>query len=124
MNSPPLRQTVAKVGDTPVILPLDLASIRLDLDGDGKASDYETLGAMMQGMAGASAIPASAPLAVDFDTADIYWLRGYSSFIAAFAQLLLSNDFNQSFDKTFHLYFPKAGLPLADKLVFNPAWAT
>jgi hypothetical protein len=111
---------LAKVGDSPVALPIDLAKIRLDLDGDGKASDYESLGVMMSGMAGASAIPAGAPLTVDFDTADIYWLRGYSNFIAAFAQLLLSNDFNASFDKTFHLYFPKAGLPLADKLVFNP----
>lgn len=114
------EKDLAQVGDKPVALPLDLARIRLDLDADGKASDYETLGVMMAGMAGTSAIPAAAPLAVDFDTADIYWLRGYSSFIAAFAQLLLSNDFNASFDKTFHIYFPKAGLPLAGKLVFNP----
>ena len=109
------------MGDKPVALPLDLASIRLDLDGDGKASDYETLGAMMQGIRPArQPFPPAQPLAVDFDTADIYWLRGYSSFVAAFAQLLLSNDFNASFDKTFHIYFPKAGLPMADKLVFNP----
>lgn len=111
---------LSQVGDQSVALPLDLAKIRLDFDADGKASDYESLGVMMQGMAGTSAIPAGAPLAVDFDTADIYWLRGYSNFIAAFAQLLLAHDFNQSFDKTFHLYFPKAGLPMADKLVFNP----
>ena len=114
------EKDLAQVGDKPVVLPLDLAKIRLDLDGDGKASDYESLGAMMQGMAGTASIPAGNPLSVDFDTADIYWLRGYQNFIGAFAQLLLSNDFNATFDKTFHIYFPKAGLPLADKLVFNP----
>ncbi len=60
------------------------------------------------------------PMAVDFDTADIYWLRGYGSFLGAFGQLLLAHDFSAAFDKTFHIYFPKAGLPLADKLVFDP----
>lgn len=114
------EKDLAQVGDKPVALALDLARIRLDLDGDGKAADYETLGVMMSGMAGSSALPANAPLQVDFDTADVYWLRGYQNFIGAFAQLLLAHDFNASFDKTFHLYFPKAGLPLADKLVFNP----
>ena len=47
MNLPPPSKICRKVGDKPVALPLDLAKVRLDLDGDGKASDYETLGVMM-----------------------------------------------------------------------------
>jgi hypothetical protein len=108
---------LAEVGDAPVALPLDLARLKLDLDGDGKASDYEALGTMIPGLTGSAA---AAAMPVDFDTADIYWLRGYGNFIGAFAQLLLAHDFSETFDKTFHLYFPRAGLPLADKLVFDP----
>jgi hypothetical protein len=113
---------LAKVGDHDVQLPLDLAKVRLDLDGDGKASDYETIGVMfshLRGVSADAAIP-GLPLAVDFDTADVYWLRGYGSFLGAFSELLLSNDFSEAFDKTFHIYFPHAGLPLADKLAVDP----
>lgn len=115
------EQDLAQVGDKDVQLPLDLAKVRLDLDGDGKAADYETIGVMfshLRGM-GVGDAAANAPMPVDFDTADIYWARGYGNFLGAFSQLLLSNDFSDTFDKTFHLYFPRAGLPLADKLVFD-----
>lgn len=113
----------AQVGDAPVELPLDLAKIRLDLDGDGKASDYETVSVMFSDLRGlgVAEAPPGTPIPADFDTADIYWARGYSNFLGAFSQLLLSNDFSDAFDKTFHMYFPKAGLPLADKLVFDPS---
>jgi hypothetical protein len=115
---------LAQVGDAPVQLPLDLAKLRLDLDGDGKASDYETLGFMLSGLRGAGMGEAALPMPVRFDTADIYWLRGYGNFLSAFAQLLLAHDFSEMFDKSFHLYFPRAGLPVGERLALDPSLAS
>jgi hypothetical protein len=105
---------LAQVGDTDVKLPLDLAKLRLDLNGDGKAAEYESIGRILDGLSHGD--PSAVPPVVAFDTADIYWLRGYDRFISAFAQFLLAFNFQEAFDKTFHIYFPRAGLPLADKL--------
>jgi hypothetical protein len=105
---------LARVGDAQVKLPLDLVKVRLDLDGNGKADDYESLGAMLGGMMRTDA-PAATTVA--FDTADIYWLRGYASFLSGFWQFLLAHDFQPMFDKTFHLYFPAAGLPYGEALL-------
>jgi hypothetical protein len=104
---------LARVAAADVKLPVDLAKARLDLDGDGRASDYESLGALIGGLANRDT---AAVWPVAFDTGDVYWLRGYANFIAAFAQFMLAHDFEAAFDKTFHLYFPRAGLPLAEML--------
>ncbi len=107
------EQDLAKVGDAEVRLPVDVLNVRLDLDGDGKASDFELLGAMLSDLLRREDLPGST---IAFDTADIYWLRGYGNFLGAFSQFLLAHDFQVMFDKTFHIYFPNAGLPYADKL--------
>jgi hypothetical protein len=107
------EQALAGVGDKPVKFPIDLLKVRLDLDGDGKASEYEVLGGLMNNLAPGMAPP---QVSIAFDTADMYWLRGYSRFIGAFAQFMLAHDFQGTFDKTFHVFFPNAALPLADKL--------
>ncbi|HMT13387.1 MAG TPA: hypothetical protein PKE19_01430 [Aestuariivirga sp.] len=104
---------LAALGDQPVSFPLDLARLHLDINGDGTITDAEGLGRMLTGLG-----PAGAPapdMAVHFDTTDIYWLRGYGNFLAAFAQFLLAHDFSATFDKSFQLFFPRAGLPLGDE---------
>jgi hypothetical protein len=112
------KADLAGVGDADVKLPVDLLRIRFDLDGDGKSADYEGLGPILAALSGLSPDPntqASFPIA--FDTADIYWMQGYANFISAFAEFLLAHDFETTINKTFHIYFPNAGLPLAGKLV-------
>lgn len=95
---------------------VDLLKVRLDLDGDGKAGDYESLSGMIQAlMRGQGPMPGEALVA--FDAADVHWLRGYGRFISAFTQFMLAHDFKTSFDKTFHVFFPKAGLPMAGLLL-------
>lgn len=122
--------TLAKVGpagaggqgETKIVL--DLAKVRLDLDGDGNASDAESLpvllasadptGLGLEGMPmeeGAAAAPPPS-LVFAFDNADAVWLRGYSNILAGFADFLLAHDFSALFDGTFHVLFPRAGLPM------------
>jgi hypothetical protein len=107
--------SLAATGGNDAKLTVDLLQVRLDLDGDGKTGDYESLGAMMRALSQAPA-PGAVGMAISFDTADIYWLRGYSQFVMAAAQFLLAHDFQATFDKTFHVFFPNAGLPLAKEL--------
>jgi hypothetical protein len=104
---------LAAVEKSEVKLPINLALVRFDLSGDGKAEAYESLGIMLGEMMRGEQ-PTSAVIA--FDTADVYWLRGYAKFLGAFAQFFLAHDFETAFNKTFHMYFPRAGLPLAEKL--------
>jgi hypothetical protein len=112
--------SLARLGDAPVRLPVDPMALRLDFDADGKTGARETLGALLAGlMGGPGPQPAAGSLKVSFDTADIYWMRGYGRFISSFAQFFLAHDFHESFDKTFHLFFPGAGLTTGDRLARN-----
>jgi hypothetical protein len=114
--------TLASAKGADVKLTFDLLKVRLDVDGDGRASDYESLGVMTQHLT-RSSDPTPSDMTFSFDATDVLWLRGYSQFISAVGQFFLAHDFHLTFDKTFHMFFPRAGLPLASELVqpFNPA---
>jgi hypothetical protein len=106
-----------------VKLNLDLMKVRLDLNGDGKASEAESFGSILQALS-RGAGPASPPdLNFAFDKADLLWLRGYIHFITASAEFGLAVDFEESFNKTAHAYFPRAGLPMSQELL-APAMAS
>lgn len=112
-------------GDTKgeVKLNLDLMKVRMDLNSDGMAADTEALGAIMQALTGTTQ-PASPPdLNFAFDKADLLWLRGYIHFLTASAEFGLAVNFEESFNKTAHAYFPRAGLPMSQELL-APAMAS
>lgn len=109
----------ADAGD--FVMPVELARVRVDLDGDGIANAGESLGAVMQaamadaaGTSSGVATPAPGETLIGFDRADAVWLAGYSNVIAAQADFLLAHDFSEFFNASFHRFFPKAGLPMAD----------
>lgn len=106
-----------------VKLTIDLTKVRADLNNDGSAAGAESLGAILQLMTQTADANVPAPdLRFTFDKADVLWLRGYIQFITAAAQFGLSIDFEDSFNKTAHAYFPRAGLPMAQDLL-TPAQA-
>jgi hypothetical protein len=106
---------LAEIGDAEVKLPLDLARVRLDLNGDGRGDQAESLAAIVAQLrprAGAQTPSASTPeFVVAFDTGDVYWLRGYAHQLAGIAEFWLAHDFRRTFEQSFHLLFPRAGLP-------------
>lgn len=90
-----------------VKLPLDLLSIRLDLNGDGKSDKDESF----QTIFGAANRPRPGEAAPDtlvvFDNGDVPWLRGYCHFLAAFCDVVLAYDHQRMFDHVAHLVYPK-----------------
>jgi hypothetical protein len=100
-----------------VKLPIDLLKVRADINGDGKADDNESFGFILQALTRRAEPEPLPDLSFAFDKADILWLRGYIQFITAAAQFGLSVDFEESFNKTAHAYFPRAGLPMQAELI-------
>jgi hypothetical protein len=112
--------SLAKLGDAEVKLPANLGALRIDFNADGQSGPDETVAGVLDRMMGGQMNPAQMPdMSVNFDTADVYWMRGYSRFISAFAQFMLAHDFEPTFQKTFHLFFPRAGLATGDLLGKN-----
>ena len=112
---------MAHLGDTDLKLPVDFTAIRLDFNSNGKPDPGETLGEIMQSMAmqtGTPPAPGTA-LKINFDTADVYWLRGYSKLMSSMAQFLLAHDFEHSFNTSAFLFFPGAGDGTGEKLASN-----
>ena len=47
------------------------------------------------------------------DRGDAAWLRGYTHLLSALLEFPLAHDWQQGFDASFHMFFPRAGLPNA-----------
>jgi hypothetical protein len=103
------------VGDADIAIVLDLARIRLDLRGDGRPTDDETLAAIITHLSNMPAARPAAPPSVEvkFDAGDAPWLAGYSHALMSLCDFLLAHDFETSFDATSHLFFPRSTAPAA-----------
>jgi hypothetical protein len=108
---------LAAADDATAKLPVDMLGVGFDFNSDGKRGADESLAAVLTGML---PMPASADqpssFLVNFDQGDFLWMRGYGRLTSAFAQFLLAHDFEDMFNATFHTMFPKAGLPLGNRL--------
>jgi len=112
--------TLAPIGDDDVTLPIRLGWVRLDLDGDGKASESESLMKILgvlnrQVRAGTEGGDRSAnpEFEVVFDRGDVAWLRGYCHLLMAMAEVYLAHDGQPLFDHSAHLFFPRPKTPFA-----------
>lgn len=118
------RTTLAGVTDPDVKIVLNVASLRLDLDADGRADPEPTAAqrqaflTAMLGMPGRDApTDESGALAwgefvIGIDLADARWLEGYANLIAAPVDFLLAHDLEAFTNTIGHRFFPKAGFPL------------
>ncbi|MCA9030933.1 MAG: hypothetical protein KDA66_09005, partial [Planctomycetaceae bacterium] len=88
-----------------VKLPLNLSTIRLDLTGDGNATDEETF---LSVFAGVNRFRRDQrDLNITFDSGDVPWLRGYCHFLCGFCDLILAYDHQELFDICGQLVYPK-----------------
>jgi len=124
------RATLEQAGESgDYVVLIDPLQIRFDIDGDGVASENESLGFVVEAAlgiqlrpevgaapAGDKNPPASQPsdTMIGFDRADALWMAGYSQVLAAHGDFLLAHDFSDLVNVAFHRLFPKAGLPMQD----------
>ncbi|TWT32578.1 hypothetical protein [Blastopirellula retiformator] len=113
------EQTLAKVDDKEVKLPLPLFQIRLDLNGDGTTTEAETLAGvamhlrMIENVPGNAGVDRPYETVVAFDYADCLWLRGYCHLLSGLAETWLAYDMQQLHDRAGYVLFEKIDSPHA-----------
>jgi hypothetical protein len=108
--------TLEQVTDSSVKLPLHFGLIRLDLDGDGHATEKEKLwrvyARLMNRRANVgSTREAAQTFTITFDKADVHWLRGYCHLISAIAETALAHDWSELFERSGHILFANVDSP-------------
>ncbi|HEY9793263.1 MAG TPA: hypothetical protein V6D22_22875 [Candidatus Obscuribacterales bacterium] len=105
--------TLAKITDPDVTLPLHFGMIRIDLNGDGRYDEQETLWTLYSKSTNNEQITAekAKDFYVKFDRGDVHWLRGYCNLLAGIAEIYLAYDTTETFDRTAHLFFPNVETP-------------
>ena len=108
--------TLALVNDDAVSLPIHFGLVRLDINGDGKATEDETLWTLYSRLnaqverdkvVGRDA----AGFRIAFDRGDVAWLRGYCHLLMALSEIYPAHDASSLFEHTAHLFFPKPKSP-------------
>jgi hypothetical protein len=100
--------TLAAMNDADTKITIDLTAVRYDADGNGLVRPEETLTGALARFLGEDPTELSEPMNVGFDHADAYWLRGYCHVLMALSEFLLAYDWHESFDDSFHIFFPRA----------------
>lgn len=99
--------TLAGITDDDVKLPLRLARIKLDLDGDGNATD-DFSSILVKFLGGRAEFLTKNPdFLVHFDRGDVAWLRSYCHVAAGAIDFLLSLDLKDEFELNEWGPFPK-----------------
>lgn len=100
------EKTLAAVQAESLDWRLDFGKVFFDLNGDGVRKTNETLDYVMRSIANFGPINArKEKIAVDFDAADVVWLRGYCHVLQALADMTLAYDHQRLFDLTAHAFF-------------------
>jgi hypothetical protein len=137
-----LLEAAGESGD--YVVEIDPLGVRIDVDGDGRADETETIGLIFMSALEPGGRPRTPPapaepsqrrdgridrpseppaghaddvmpeLIIGLDRADGFWLAGYSQVLAAQADLLLAHDFEDFVNVSFHRLFPRARLPMQD----------
>ncbi len=105
--------TLAQIGNEDVKLPLHFGLIRMDLNGDGMASEEETLWRVYTKVNQQTRVPAevAAQFVIGFDTGDVYWLRGYCHLLMGLGEATLAHDWRELFERAGHVIFPEVESP-------------
>lgn len=118
-------EILSKIKDGDVKLEIDLAKLRLDLNGNGVASDNEMAGVAFSilfngGRPRGDDVPS---FVVAADRADVEWLRAYCQVFLAFGEMHLAHDQREIFERVGHVVFPNIETPheyLRGRSVFDP----
>ncbi len=96
---------------------LNLDKTRMNFTGSEEFSDKFSISTAINMIGGGGS--QQDPMIFRLDNADAIWLEGYAHLMKANLNFWLSHDFEQTFNDSFHAFFPKANLPLQDALAQN-----
>jgi hypothetical protein len=102
-----VTQALDTIPDENFIAPVNLATIRLDINADGKLEADESFENIYQ-FYNRRALIQNHQLLVHFDNGDAYWLKGYAHLLLALSDILLAHDGGELFDYVGHLLFKHA----------------
>ncbi len=104
--------TLSAISDPDVKLPVHFGLIKMDLNGDGKVGDEETLWRIYQHIARDTYTEKEAQeFYIAFDRGDVHWLRGYCNLLGAMCNVYLAYDSRESFNCNAHMFFSKVDSP-------------
>jgi hypothetical protein len=115
--------TLAKIGDSPATIVVDLDKVRLDMTGAGKPETDVGLVELLAAISGASGRwppPGQTSLEVKFDSGDAAWLRGYTQVLSSLCEFLLAHDFHGSFEALAPHFWARPKTPYAAELAAPP----
>jgi hypothetical protein len=94
---------------------INLAQVRLDMDGDGQLRPEETLVQSVGNVLGIVSQGPASNLVVRFDSADAAWLQAYTHLLTGMLDLLLAYDWRPVWDQCAHVLFlrPEPVPPIA-----------
>jgi hypothetical protein len=112
------EKTLAGMRADNAALPLHFGRVRMDLDGDGQASDEEALWRVFFGLNRRRGGQPTEEMAaqgegflVKLDAGDACWLRAYCHLLSGILDFWLAHDDTQLFARTAHLFFAKPVTP-------------
>lgn len=104
--------TLAAVKPSGDVLTLDLTTVCIDLNADGKIVGNESLVSIVNTlMRGTGNNLDEDGMQVSFDDGDVLWLRGYCHVMSAFCEVVLAYNWDDLFERTAHLFFPSTKTP-------------
>ncbi|MBX3436430.1 MAG: hypothetical protein KF861_02995 [Planctomycetaceae bacterium] len=105
------EKTLGQVDTQDVKLTLLLGRVRLDIDGDGTASDAESFWKIFTTINRGLQAEHAEEFALGLDGADVHWLRGYCHLLMAFCDMALAYDGREWFETCGHLLYPRIDTP-------------
>lgn len=102
-------KTLSQITSDDVKLPLHLFKYHLDWNKDGKTDASESFARVAAEYVRWNLTNEEyREVAIHFDRADVYWLRGYCNLICAMSEFLLAYDQQDSWDAAARCFFPTA----------------
>jgi hypothetical protein len=108
------RKTLVEIRDpSKVKLGLPVGRMHLDLNGDGRATNEESLWELLRAVNRNLGAGTSNDFVIALDGGDVHWLLGYGHLLSALPELVLAYDESELFNATAHLFYAKVETPHA-----------
>ncbi len=106
-----VEATLGEIDTSDVGLQVHFGRIKLDINGDGEASESERFYQIFRAVNSAITDTEGQSFKIRFDGGDVHWLKGYCHFLQAVCDFALAHDFQELFERTGHLFYADVDSP-------------